>query len=78
MKSFYNNLVRKCSNQSGNNARKLADALYKEYVALGANDDNLIGIYTAMQLQSLSTYELEKLTHKKMYRDGRGWYLEKC
>lgn len=73
----YQKLVRDCNSKS-NNAKSLATALYNKWVNLGSIDKDLIGIYKAMYVVSLSVYELECLTKKRMVITKQDYILEDC
>lgn len=73
----YQKLVRDCNSKS-NNAKSLATALYNKWLKLGSIDKDLIGIYKAMSLATLSTYELEYLTKKRLVMTEQGYILEDC
>lgn len=73
----YEKLVNACNSKS-NNAKKLAQTLYDEWLNLGRGEEHLIGIYKAMSVATLSTYELEILTKKRLIMDENGYNLEDC
>lgn len=73
----YKKLVNDC-NAKSNNAKKLAQTLYNEWLNLGRDKEHLIGIYKAMSVATLSTYELESLTKKRLIMDENGYSLEDC
>ena len=73
----YQKLVRDCNSKS-NNAKSLAIALYTKWINLGSTDKDLIGIYKAMSVATLSTYELEILTKKRLIVDENSYNLEDC
>lgn len=67
----YTKIVRAC-NAKNNNSETLAKALYNEWVTLGKEEKHLIGIYREMVTMTLSTYELEVLTSKRLVMDKDG------
>lgn len=68
-------IVRK-HNKSCNNARILAQRIYDDLRQLGYTDESLIDVYHEMYHLSLSTYELECLTNKRLVSSSDGWKLE--
>ena len=73
----YKKLVNECNTKS-NNAKKLAQTLYDKWLNLGRGEEHLIGIYKAMSVITLSTYELERLTKKRLVMDVNGYSLIDC
>ena len=73
----YQKLVRDC-NSKYNKVKSLATALYDKWTNLGSTDKDLIGIYNAMYAASLSVYELECLTNKRLVMSTQGYSLEDC
>ena len=73
----YQKLVRDCNSKSSN-AKSLAIDLYNRWINLGSTDKDLIGIYAAMYVVSLSVYELECLTKKRLVMTEQGYSLEDC
>lgn len=68
-------IVRK-HNKSCNNARILAQRIYNDLRQLDYTDKDLIDVYCEMYHLSLSTYELECLTSKRLISSNSGWKLE--
>ena len=68
-------IVRK-HNKSCNNARILAQRIYDDLRQLDYTDKDLIDVYCEMYHLSLSTYELECLTSKRLISSSSGWKLE--
>ena len=63
-------------NKSCNNAKILAQRIYDDLKQLGYKDEDLIDAYREMYNLSLSTYELECLTSKRLVSSNNGWKLE--
>lgn len=65
-------IVRKYKNSC--NAKTFAEKVYRDLQKIKYTDADLIEVYKEMYTCSLSPYELECLTKKKMCMDGDGEY----
>ena len=67
-------IVRKYKNSC--NAKDFAEKVYRDLKKINYTDEDLIEVYKEMYTCSLSSYELECLTKKKLCMDGNGgWNL---
>ena len=69
-------IVRK-HNKSCNNAKIFAQRIYDDLKRVNYTDEDLIIVYSEMYHLSLSTYELECLTNKRLISSSDGWKLER-
>ena len=65
-------IVRKYKNSC--NAKTFAEKVYRDLKKIKYTDKDLIEVYKEMDACSLSSYELERLTKKRMYMDWDGVY----
>lgn len=65
-------IVRKYKNSC--NAKTFAEKVYRDLKKINYTDEDLIEVYKEMYTCSLSSYELECLTKKRMCMDGDGVY----
>lgn len=67
----YKNVVEKADRMSRNNTYEFSKILYDEWVNSEHSEEVLIAIYRAMSLKGFSTYELNKMTGKRLIDRGR-------